>query len=121
MKTAKFVTITILLFFITTFSVTGTVMSQSRGRNMVDAKHYRALENDYIASVRQQLAGQGYKNAGVTMTKIIENDGRREYTVMLHHKRINALSEGEQRQLAENLGNTWFPVEDCVFVYKFLE
>lgn len=121
MKTAKFVIITMILLLITTFSVTGTVMSQSRGENPIDAQHYRTIENRYIACVRDRLEEQGYKNAGITMTKIVELDGEREYTVLIHHKRINALEESERLMLAETLGNTYFSVEGCDFAYEFLE
>ena len=121
MKTAKFATITIVLLLITTFSVTGTVMSQNRGKDPIDAKHYRMLENQYIARVREQLEVQGYKNAGITMTRIMEEGGVREYTVLIHHKRINALNENERLLLAKDLGGTWFPVGNCGFEYKFLE
>lgn len=121
MKTAKFVTITMILLLITTFSVTGTVMSQSRGKNPIDAQHYRTIENQYIACVREQLEEQGYKNAGITMTKIVELDGEREYTVLIHHKRINTLEEAERLMLAEALGSTHFPIEGCDFSYEFME
>ena len=121
MKTAKFAAITMILLLITTFSVTGTVMSQNRGKDPIDAQHYRMMENQYIACVREQLERQGYKNAGITMTRIMEPDGVREYTVLIHHKRINALEEEERRLLADALGNTRFPAEACEFTYEFLE
>lgn len=121
MKTAKFVTITIILLLITTFSITGTVMSQNKDRDPIDAKHYRIIENEYIAQVRKQLEQQGYKNAGITMTRITEADGSREYTVLVHHRRINSLDEAERIQLANDLNRTYFPVEGCGFVYEFLE
>lgn len=121
MKTVKFAIITIVLLLITTFSVTGTVMSQNKDKDPIDAKHYRILENQYIAQVRERLEEQGYKNVGITMTRITEEDGTREYTVLLHHKRINALDEAERGLLVQELCDTYFPIEGCEFSYSFLQ
>lgn len=121
MKTAKFAIVTMILLLITTFSITGTVMSQNKDKDPIDAKHYRMLENQYIAQVREQLKEQGYTNAGITMTRITEADGTRNYTVLIHHRRINSLDETEKVKLTYELGRTYFPVEGCGFSYDFLE
>ena len=121
MKTAKFVTITILLLFITTFSITGTVMSQNKNGRTIDTKYFKALEKQYVDQVREELKEQGYVNAGIAMTWITDGEEMREYTIVIHHRKIKKLDVEERNELVNSLMRTDFPVEGCRFNYEFLE
>ncbi|MBQ8596502.1 MAG: hypothetical protein IJ409_10545 [Lachnospiraceae bacterium] len=113
--------LTVILVFISAFCISGTVISQERGKSKVEEKYYRQAEQAYVKEVRSFLNEQGYKNSGVTMTYILAEDGSREYTVTIHHKKINALDESGKYRLMEACRQIVFPVEDCSFFHEFLE
>ena len=108
--------VVILLFSIATMTVNG----QGEHDIAMEREFYEELEEDYVFRLRELLANKGYSNAGVTMTKIYQTDGGREYTVQIHHKRIEHLSEGEQILLMNELAAVCFGDEQCSVLHKFL-
>ena len=54
------------------------------------------------------------------MTKVYYEDGRREYTVQIHHKRIDRLSDGEKQLLMNELSAVCFGDSQCSVLHKFL-
>ena len=108
--------VVILLFSIATMTVNG----QGEHDIAMEREFYEELEDDYVFRLRELLGNKGYSNAGVTMTKIYQTDGGREYTVQIHHKRIEHLSEGEQILLMNELAAVCFGDEQCSVLHKFL-
>ena len=121
MKTVKFAVVTVTLIFITAFSVTGTVLSQNKNMDIVDAKSRREIENRYIAGIRTELGNQGYKNAGITMTRITDADKAKEYKVLIYHRSLKRLAAKEKQMLINDLRKISFPLENCCFAFEFLE
>lgn len=117
----KLIIVTILLVLVIAGSISGTVLSQAKGKPSVDNKHYQQLEREYLASVKGILTDEGFRNSGVTITKIIEEDGSRQYQVLIHHGKLDRLSEQEKETLTLQLAQIDFPVEDCSFFHEFLE
>ena len=78
-------------------------MGMEKDAARVDEKYYKQMEQEYVTQVRGYLQGEGYENSGVALTKVLYEDGSREYTLNVHHKRIEALSEVEQNALREVL------------------
>ena len=99
----RFGTVTVLLVLIITFFTTGTVMGMEKGNVKVDEKYYRQLEQEYVRQVRTYLSDAGYDNSGVALTKVLYEDGSREYTLNIHHRRIERLTYTEQERLKEEL------------------
>lgn len=99
----RFWLITVLLVTIIAFSTTGTVMGMEKGKVKVDEKYYRQIEKEYVKQVRVFLKDAGYDNCGVALTKVFYEDGTREYTLNIHHKRIGKLTVAEKEQLKEEL------------------
>ena len=99
----RFVLITVVLIMVTVFCTTGTVMGMEKDAARVDEKYYKQMEKEYVKQVRSYLQEEGYENSGVTLTKILFEDGSREYTLNVHHKRIGKLSESEQNALRNAL------------------
>lgn len=114
------VVITAILVLISGLCISGTVISQEKGRSKVEEKYYRQIEQEYVKEMRAFLAESGYKNSGVTMTYVLTEDGNRRYTVTIHHKKISALDEMCKQQLKEACKKVDFPVENCVFYHEFL-
>lgn len=125
MKTARHISFTmlvsLLLLFVIIFCISGTVVSQSKNGSKVEAKYYRELEQTYVAEVRSFFEERGYEHCGITMTRVIEEDGGRDYTVVVHHKKLERLSEGEKEKILEECGEIEFPVRECSFSHIFLE
>lgn len=103
MRGYKFVITTIILVLVTVFCTAGTVIGQDKDSVRVDEKYYREMEREYVKQVRYYLNDNGYENSGVALTKVLEADGSREYTLNVHHKRIDRLSKAEQKELEEAL------------------
>ncbi len=100
MVRARFGMITLFLILVTVYSVEGIGAGRgNRGRIEVD-RHYEELEKEFLERARATLDEQGYHNCGVTMTRVTGADGRREYTVLLHHKRFGQLGDQELSKLA---------------------
>lgn len=113
--------IMIALVLVTAFFISGTVISQNKGQSRVEEEYYKTLEQEYIQQIRELLSQKGYDNSGVTMTKVIEENGERDYIVDIHHKRFSKLDETKQNELLNECASISFPVEDCTFFHEFLE
>ena len=114
------VIISVILVLVAAFCICGTVLSQSDSRYLIDEKYYRAMEQTYLQEVKTLLAEEGYRNSGVMMTKVIEADGSRSYTVTIHHGRIDRLPEAEKQSLLADCASIAFPVEECTFSHTLL-
>lgn len=125
MRKLKEITITTVvtaaLIFIIAFCICSTVFGQSGEQNQMEERYYRALEQEYVQKIRNLLEEKGYCNSGVTMNYVVQEDGSRQYTVTIHHRRIKALDKEGQRELLEECRAIGFPVEDCSFCHEFLE
>lgn len=108
--------VVILLFSVATMTVNG----QGEHDIATEREFYEELEEDYVLRLREFLGSKGYANAGITMTKIYEADGSREYTVQIHHKRIDRLADGEKVLLMNELAAVCFGDEQCNVLHKFL-
>lgn len=124
MRTIKNLPLTILfsaaLILIIAFCITETVISQSNEARCIEEKYYDEMEEAYLAELKQLLTGEGYRNSGVTMTRVIDEEGARSYTISIHHKLISKLSLEEQKQLSDMLSEITFPDTECAFCHKFL-
>ena len=120
-KNIGVVIFTLVLVIISAFCISGTVISQEKGKNRVDEKYYHGMEQAYVREIRSFLGEQGYKNSGVTMTYVLTEDEYREYKITIHHKKISALDEAEKQRLKYACGEIDFPVEDCLIFHEFLE
>lgn len=77
-----------------------TVMAASKQEEnvMISEEEYAALEKECLQEVKQILLEKGCKNAGVSITYITDEVGNREYTVAVHHAKLESM-EGEEYSL----------------------
>lgn len=120
MKRYRFYMLTVMLVFVLFSLVTMRVKGQGELDFAADRELYEQLEDTYTERLKDMLENKGYRNAGITMTKIYQPDGSREYTVQIHHKRINQLSDGEKILLLNELAALSFGGEECNVLHKFL-
>ncbi|MCM1540652.1 MAG: hypothetical protein NC121_05260 [Blautia sp.] len=108
--------VTIILVMVTAFCCVGTVMSRTDFSERELELYYRERERQLVEETREYLRRQGYGNSGVMLTRVVDADGSREYTLNIHHSRIAALSREDQDLLADELQDITFEGQNCVFV-----
>lgn len=112
---------TILLVLVAAFFVTATVMSRTSLSRAELEGYYREKEEQFVRDARKYLNAQGYQNSGIMLTRVVEADGSRVYTVTLHHGDFDRLEEAEREALVRELAELEFADENAVFCHKFLD
>lgn len=106
----------LFIFSMMTMTVNATEDKKLQHQNT----YYEEMEDAYVTSLKSELTAKGYRNAGITMTKIFYENGVREYTVKIHHKRMENLSTKEQEVLLEELSMTNFTDKECKIRLTFI-
>ena len=78
------------------------------------------MEREYLSDIKQLLEERGYCKSGITIRWESDVGGIRTYTVTIHHRKIDTLSNREKEELREKLAETEFSDQECVFCYQFL-
>lgn len=121
MKGYRFCIISLLIVFVLFSFVTIKVNGHGEQSIALERDFYEELEDSYTERLQDVLAAKGYRNAGITMTKVYQEDGSREYTVQIHHKRIERLEEGERILLLNELAAVSFQDTQCKVIHNFLD
>ena len=116
-KTVGFVVVTIILVVTIFMLATKTVQSSNYDDIREIEAYYQVLEKEYLTEVRGYLNDEGLVNSGVMITRVVEEDGGREYMVTIHHNRLDKFSEEEKSDLVEKLSGLAFEGENCSFTY----
>lgn len=116
----QFVAATILLVTVAAISFAGTVMARMSAGGAEPESYYREKEQQMVRDTRQELERQGFANSGVMLTRVVEGDGRRSYTVTIHHGEIDRMEEAEREILARELAAFAFEEDGSSFQYRFL-
>lgn len=117
MNNKVFGVLTVLLVLIILFCVKGTVMSRDKGRYDRQNKYYAVLEQEYLEKVNRLLKEEGVSNCGINLRWVADKEGSREYTVILHHRRLERMSGQEQINLTDRLTGAEFRDAACSFRY----
>lgn len=117
MSGRRFGILTVLLVLIILFCMKGTAMSMGKTRLAGEDDHYQALEREYVTAAREYLKGQGFDDCGIMLTRMTGEGGRREYTVRIHHRRLQRMSPEEKSILESILSQEEFGQEVCTFNY----
>ena len=112
--------LTICLVLVSAFCITGTVMSRCRPEEQELENYYREKEKELVRDTRNYLCQAGYQNSGVTLTRVVEVDGSREYTVTVHHGKIDRMDEESREDLKKELSSLHFSADNCTFFHEFL-
>lgn len=119
-KDILFYAATLFLVMVSVLCFAGTVISQSHiGRQEME-NYYRVKEQELEKEIWGFLNEEGYENSGVAITRVVDEEGCREYTVTIHHSRIDRMDEEEKEALKKELTEFAFAAEGCTFSYKFL-
>lgn len=118
MKRRGFGILTVLLLLVIIFCVKGTVLSKENSERAKQNHYYAALEEEYLTRTQELLEEEGYRNCGVNMRRVTYEDGSREYTVLLHHRKLDHMSAEEKRALENLLSQREFQDKTCMFRYE---
>lgn len=98
----------------------GTAM----GRGSLSAQeleaYYQEKEQALVAQARVFLDGEGFANSGVMLTRVLDVDGSRVYTLTVHHGKIDRMCEEDRGLLMAELEKMVFEDEACYFKHEFL-
>lgn len=119
-RTIGFLIWTVSLIVICAFCVTGTVICQSELRQKELEGYYRSKEKELVQETRAYLNQEGFYNSGVMLTKVIDTDGSQEYTITVHHDKIDGLDDNARECLKEELSALCFVADNCSFYHEFL-
>ncbi len=98
----------------------GTAMSRTDLSAAEIEGYYQAKEKGLVEEVRDFLRGRGYTHSGVMLTRVVNGDGSREYTLTVHHGKIDKLNDEGRQMLMEDLAGIVFEDENSNFRHEFL-
>lgn len=112
--------ITLFVIILAVMQYTTTVYSREELTNREIGEFFREKEEHMIEEVREYLSHEGYKNSGIMLTKVFEEDGGRFYTFTVHHKKMNEMDMLERQNLIKELEQFRFVEKNCRFEFEFL-
>ena len=86
----------------------------------VGSEYVELREEEYVEGVKNTLEENGYSNSGVSITKVVDGE-HIEYTVSVHHKRIDKMNEIQRRELSDILLDREPIMEGAVIRVKYIE
>lgn len=116
----EFVIVTVLLILFAVLLLGSTAMSMTDADTRELEEYYLEKERQLAGEIRQLLQEEGFDNSGIMVTRVVEEDGSRLYTVTVHHGRIDSMDLSERAKLLERLQALNFTDENCCFINKFL-
>lgn len=119
-KISVFTITTFVLLTIICLSITGTALSQGKNRSRIENAYRDDMEKEYVQAVRDFLEQAHMTNSGVTMTKVIYENGQMEYQVTIHNRAVERMSFYEQQKLLEELKKISFPDTQNTISHEFL-
>lgn len=106
MRERKFFLWSATCILILVFSVAKTVFGMQADDYGLNNPYYKQMEEKYLEEVKAELADWGMENSGLSLTKVIVPNGEREYTLTLHHHKMNRMNEREREEVISRLEKT---------------
>lgn len=116
----KFMAVTIILVLATAYFCVETVKCRSNVELAESEAYYQEKEELLVKETRAFLNEEGFRNSGVMLTKVIEADGSRQYTLTVHHGEIDKMTEEEREILLGKMEHLVFSGEHLSFFHEFL-
>lgn len=119
-KNLSFIVVTIMLILTSIFFISKTVQGREDIETVEKERYFRVLEQEYVEEIRTYLNEQGYTNSGVSLTRVVDEEGGREYSIVLHHKYLQKLSAEEKEALFASIQEMAFDEDGCNFRINLL-
>ena len=85
---------------------------------VISNEEYKEMEQECLQDVKAILLEKGCKDAGVTLTYVIGEDGSREYTVCVHHAKLEVMESEEYGLLEARIKDA---VKDTLMTNAYLK
>lgn len=110
----------IILFIILLGLYAGKINVLGRSNEEVLNQYYREMERDFTNSIQEELKAFGFRNAGITVSSVIEPGISREYSIKIHHGKLAECSSEELDIIMDRLEDITFPDSSCRVKYEIL-
>ena len=97
-----------------------TSRSVTRYDNDVLNAYYSPLESEFVSEARALLNDRGFRNSGVSLTHTTDEELMRCYTLSVHHKRFNDITEEQKEEVIEQLMALGFSDDRCTIVISLI-
>ncbi len=114
------VILTVMLMGIIFFFVSMIAKSTTDFSRVELEGYYKPLEDKLVEDARSYLEQAGFRNCGVMLTRVIDDEGEREYKLTVHHAKLNALTEEMREEVAAGFEQLYFQDEHSSFRHSFL-
>ena len=91
--------VVVIVVLVMGIGMTAKAASLKEKTNHISREQYHMMEEEYVDEVRMILLEKGCKNAGVSLTYISDAEGNREYTVTVHHTKLEKMDRQEMTLL----------------------
>jgi len=108
-----------VLAVIITCLLAGIVMSRTDVSARELEGYYQEKEQELVGNAREFFDRMGFPDSGVMLTRVVDTDGSRQYTLSVHHGRIDRMCEEDRQALMEEFEKFVFEDADSVFFHKF--
>ena len=100
-----------------------SVRANGRSNRIPDItnEYYRQIEKAYVDDVKDKLTRIGFSNAGVAMTKVVNDKGGFDYTLKVHHRRIDRMDESAREELSRLLTSADIDVDNSFVAVRYIE
>ncbi|MBD5465611.1 MAG: hypothetical protein HDR22_07310 [Lachnospiraceae bacterium] len=119
-KQKQWILMTAALIFSTVLSIAGTAHSMDADTYGLKDGLIKEQEKECLRKIKEVLKSYQCNNSGITMTKVIDRDGNRQYRILLHHKNIKDMDLTKKEKLKQDLENIGFCQENFSISYEFL-
>lgn len=113
-----FLIITVFVLIVSIMSITLSVKAREGRKLQEDSQKTDVAELEYKQKIREIMKEAGYENAGVMLTKVMDEDEGLVYTVTIYHGRIEKMQKKETEELMLRLENVKFINPDCSICQK---
>lgn len=96
-------------------SIVGAVKSHAADMQEAHEAYYEQLEREYVGQVRQFFTQQGYRYSGVTLSRIVNEEGLRSYRISVHHSGLDRLEDEALSELLGQVEDMGFHLPGCSF------
>ena len=116
----KFMAVTVLLVLVAAYFCAETVKCRVDVAAEELEIYYQEKEACLVKETREFLEEEGFPNSGVMLNKVVDTDGSRAYTLMVHHGKIDRMTEAERENLLKEMQQLVFVGDGVSFFHEFL-
>lgn len=78
-------------------------------------------EKEFVDNVKITLNDMGFENAGISLTKEVNEKGGLDYTISIHHRRIDKMDEYQRDELSDIIIGDGIKVNNCSVTAEYIE